>query len=661
MMTPVASAFRRKIDPIVREPIFGAVPSRDGVRFRVWAPAAHGVELRVRRGSRVESHQPLKDDEGIWTAHVTAARPGDQYAYVLDDGEPLPDPASRCQPDGVHGWSEIVDPCAFAWRDDAWKRLDPRDAVLYELHVGTFTPEGTFAAAAERLEDVRDLGVTAIEIMPVADFPGSRNWGYDGVCLFAPARAYGRPDDLRALVDRAHRLGLAVVLDVVYNHFGPEGAYLHRFAPAFFTDRHTTPWGVAINLDGPGSSVVRRFITDNALHWIDEYHIDGLRLDATHALVDEGPRPFVAELVAACHRYEAGHRYEASHRYTQIHTDTDDDVPHHVLVYAEDHRNLAHMVEDAALGGWDVDGVWADDFHHIMRRMIAGDAYGYYGDYGGSTEELATALRDGWLYSGQRSPTKGQPRGTDPSRVALRRLVICLQNHDQIGNRALGDRIHRGVDPAVWRAAVALLLTAPMTPLLFMGQEWSAGTPFLFFTDFEPELGRKVVEGRRREFREFPEFSTPEGAARIPDSQATETFEASKLRWSERTRPEHACVLALHRELLRLRQNVRAMKATDDAEGKAIAPDGETIAFRRRDGDADLLVAVRLNGAGRTDLSPLASTAGRDRWDAVVTTEDPRFCDDAMPSRIDPAVPAVEFLRPGAVILKRVTSSLVEK
>jgi maltooligosyltrehalose trehalohydrolase len=644
MTVPVAALFRRNTNLAAGEPIFGAIIADDGVVFRVWAPEAERAELLVRRAGRVDSFAPERDGDGIWTAHAAAARAGDRYAYVLDGREPRPDPASRAQPDGVHGWSEIVDPRAFAWTDEAWTGLDPRAVVLYELHVGTFTPEGTFAAAAARLEDLRDLGVTAMELMPVADFPGSRNWGYDGVCLFAPARAYGRPDDLRAFVDRAHRLGLGVVLDVVYNHFGPEGAYLYEFAPAFFTERHQTPWGVAVNLDGPGSGVVRGFLIDNARHWLREYHVDGLRLDATHALVDDGPHPFVAELVDACHRHTRM-GISHSHKCTQMNTDR------RPLVYAEDHRNLAYMVEDAALGGWDLDGVWADDFHHILRRLIAGDAHGYFGDYSGSTEELATALRDGWLYSGQPSRMRGGPRGTDPSRVALRRSVICLQNHDQVGNRALGDRLHHGVDPAVWRAAVALLLTAPMTPLLFMGQEWSATSPFLFFTDFEPALGAAVAEGRRREFREFPQFGTPEAAARIPDPQARQTFEASRLRWEERTQPEHAGILALHRDLLRLRRAFLALHGSDDVRGEAIAPDEGAVAFRRRGPDADLIVAVRLAGGGPIDLARL--TNGEGRWTPIATTEDPRFCHDPRPPRIDRPAPAVEFARPGAVVLAR--------
>jgi maltooligosyltrehalose trehalohydrolase len=610
---------------------FGAIPQQDGVRFRVWAPGAQSLDLLTRRGGAAPIERTLqRDASGIWTGEFTDVRAGDRYAYRLDHGSPLPDPASRYQPEGVHGWSEVVDPSAFAWTDAEWQGVEPSRAVIYELHVGTFTGDGTFRDVISRMDYLRDLGITVIELMPVADFPGRRDWGYDGAALFAPSRAYGRPDDLRLLVDRAHASELAVILDVVYNHLGPEGAYLHGFAPPFFASRHETPWGRGVNLDGEGSPIVRQFLTDNALHWVREYHADGLRLDATHALVDESRRHLVAELTAAV-------RGAA-------------DRP--LLVYAEDARNDAAMVRPAADGGWDLDGVWADDFHHVLRRALAGDSHGYFRDYDGSIGELVETLSRGWLYTGQYSTHLQCARGTDPSDVALARCVICLQNHDQIGNRALGDRLHHVVDAAAWRAAVTLLLTAPMTPLIFMGQEWAATTPFRFFTDFEPALGRQVSEGRRGEFRHFPEFSTDAAAGLIPDPQDDATFRASRLDWSERYSQPHAGSLALHRALLHLRASRPALRGCADTACEARSLDQHTIALRRcAAGDtSDMLIVTRISGSGTVRLD-----AGV--WRPILTTEDPAFTTDCRSMAIDSASGDVSFLRPGAIVFEMAPTS----
>jgi maltooligosyltrehalose trehalohydrolase len=605
---------------------FGALPAEGGIRFEVWAPDVRSLDLLTRRnGTETIVRQMQRRPEGIWTATIPDLTAGDCYAYSLDGGPPRPDPASRFQPDGVHGWSEIVDPGAFVWTDAGWSGVDPRTVVLYELHVGTFSGHGTFRDVASRLEYLRDLGVTVIELMPVADFPGRHDWGYDGVSLFAPSRAYGRPDDLRALVNRAHAMGLAVILDVVYNHLGPEGAYLPSFAPAFFTGKHHTPWGDAVNLDDDDASIVREFLAANAIHWIREYHADGLRLDATHALIDTSRRPFVAELTAA------------------VRASTD----RALLVYAEDVRNLAEMVRPRDARGWDLDGVWADDFHHVLRRALAGDAHGYYADYQGTTTELAETVSRGWLYTGQHSTHLDRPRGTDPSAVEMYKCVVCVQNHDQIGNRARGERLNHVIDPAAWRAAVALLLTAPMTPLLFMGQEWAASAPFLFFSDFEPALGRLVAEGHRREFRHFPEFATEEGARGIPDPQAEATFDASRLDWSERRATPHSGSLALHRTLLRERAARRALQASCLTSCAARPLDDSTIAVHRRaEGDAfDMLIVTRIRGGGTVRLE---SGAAR----VVLTTEDAPFAADPQPIEIDAASGTISFRRPGAVLLE---------
>ena len=602
---------------------FGAVARDDGIRFTTWAPAAGDLVLLLEHAGQIRSHRPAKLSRGIWDITVRDADAGDRYAYSLDGGHPLPDPASRYQADGVHGWSTVVDPRAFAWTDAGWRGLDPRDAVIYELHVGAFAGGGRFADVTAHLDYLRELGVTAIELMPLADFPGRRNWGYDAVSLFAPSRAYGHPDDLRALVDRAHALGLAVIIDVVYNHLGPEGAYLPVFSPQFLTGTHRTPWGDAVNLDAHGSDVVRDLLIGNARHWIEEYHADGLRLDATHALIDASPAPFVAELAASVRR-------AADRR---------------VLVYAEDSRNLSLLVKDREAGGWGLDGIWADDFHHVVRRMTAGDRHGYFVDFEGTARELAITLARGWLYAGQHSRHGRGPRGTDPSDVPMRTAVVCVQNHDQVGNRALGERLHHQIDAASWRAAVTLLLTSPMTPLLFMGQEWATSAPFRFFTDFDPELGRRVVEGRQSEFKDFPEFAAAGATDRIPDPQAQATFEASRLRWDEQSGPPHAAALALHRTLLRLRSTHRALRASDACQSDARALDDDTVFFTRSDdGEPAFAVCVRLRGAGPVRID--AHEVG----DPVLTTEDPAFALDPAPVRIDRPSGTIEFARPGAVV-----------
>ena len=613
---------------------FGALPVPAGVRFRVWAPAARDVTLVLHDGRAAGSYPVPRDDEGMFDRIVDGAAPGDRYGYRVNGGDLRPDPASRFQPDGVHGPSQVVDPSAFAWTDARWGGRPAADRIVYELHVGTFSPEGTFAGAASRLEAVRDLGATVIELMPVADFPGARNWGYDGVCLYAPARAYGSPDDLRALVDRAHQFGIAVALDVVYNHLGPEGAYLSEFNDRYFTDARSTPWGRALNLDGDGSAMVRRFLVDNARHWIREYHFDGLRLDATHALLEEHSGSIVRELTQAAR--------SASTR--------------PVFIHAEDDRNLASIVEDPSRGGWGLDGVWADDFHHVMRRLLAGDAFGYYADFSGTTRELAGTLREGWLYHGQKSPRLGAERGTDASRVPMNRFVVCLENHDQVGNRPLGDRLHWSIPAESWRAASALLLTAPMTPLVFMGQEWSASTPFRYFTDLEEGLGRHVTAGRRREFAEFPEFADEGSRGEIPDPQKVDTFESSRLNWAERDQPAHRTVLELYRALIALRLDHPALGASSELAGAAVAVDDDTIALRRGDEKDVFWVIARFKSGGmvRLDVITESDAAAGSAWDVALTTEEPLFAPDPLPPDVDldGGAPVVRFQRAGAVILK---------
>jgi len=622
-------------------PTLGAILQAGGTAFRVWAPAASRVEV-VIAGDPERLERLKREGDGYFSGFVDGVGAGSLYLYCLDGSRRFPDPASRFQPEGVHGRSEVVDAASFAWSDAAWTGVRPEDLILYELHVGAFTRSGTFEGVRARLPDIAALGATAIEIMPVAEFPGRRNWGYDGVDLFAPSRAYGRPDDLRRLVDAAHAAGLAVLLDVVYNHFGPEGAYHAAFAPDYFTGRHRTPWGNAINLDGRHCTHVRRFFIENARHWLHEYHADGFRLDATHALIDDGEVHFLRELTAELRR----------------------DRPR-AIVIAEDDRKLPELIRSSARGGWDLDAVWADDLHHELRRLLGGDREGYFARYEGTTAEIALTLEHGWLVRRTldgRTLRAGAPDEGDPA-DDQGRFVVCLQNHDQVGNRAMGDRLHHGIEPAAFRAATALLLLAPETPLLFMGQEWAASSPFQYFTDHPEPLGSLVSAGRREEFGAFAAFRDPEARARIPDPQADSTFEASRLRWDERQREPHAAMLRLHERLLRLRRTHPALRGSARDGGAANAPadralgsvaraaGGDAVALRRTAPDASVTLVARLRGAGPIIVPGEVAPAG-DAGALLFTTEDPAFAHDPTPPSIAIAHDGVRitFARPGAVL-----------
>lgn len=599
--------------------------------FSVWAPDVAKVELVLENGvePRPTAHvrRLTRDERGYWSARFDDLRPGTLYRYRLNGSsdQTFPDPASRFQPQGVHGPSAIVDPGMYKWRDAAWRPPRLERLVFYEVHVGTFSPEGTFAGAAARLPYLADLGVTAIEIMPIADFPGARNWGYDGVALFAPARCYGTPDDLRALVDRAHHYGVAVFLDVVYNHFGPDAAYAPVFSTHFLSERRSNPWGRAINFNGPHSTEVRRFFIDNALHWIDEYHIDGLRLDATHAIIDEGPRHFLAELTTTV-RSIAGD---------------------HVLFIAEDHRNLARLTEPVRDGGYGLDAVWADDLHHQIRVHTAGERDGYYADFSGSIGDIAATLTEGWFYRGQMSSHQDEPRGTAADRLSPPQFVICLQNHDQVGNRADGARLHHQIDHAAYRAASVLLLLAPHTPLLFMGQEWATSAPFLFFTDHDEPLGQTVRAGRRAEFAAFAEFK--EHPERVPDPQARVTFERSRLRWDERSTGTHATMERLYRRVLALRAGHIALQDRRREGYRVRALDAHTLELARvaQDGCCAVLLIVRLSGSGTVAVPHLGLRNRR----ILLTSEDEDVTCDPMPIAVKAGT--VAFTRPGAVVFEQ--------
>jgi maltooligosyltrehalose trehalohydrolase len=515
---------------------FGSECGADGtVRFRLWAPAAEEVELGLTAADG-ERCLPMTSLGDGWFEVVTAtARPGSLYRFRADGGPWFPDPASRFNPQDVHGPSEVIDPAAYCWDDGDWYGRPWEEAVIYELHVGTFTPEGSFRAVIERLDYLRELGVTALELMPVADFPGLRNWGYDGVLPFAPDASYGRPEDLKVLVDAAHAKGLMVFLDVVYNHFGPEGNYLHRYAPAFFSARHHTPWGAAINFDGEDSRTVRDFFIQNALYWLTEYHCDGLRLDAVDAIRDDSA-PHILEELAEAVRAGPGRQ-------------------RHIHLVLENDANQARMLaRDDGRPRW-FTAQWNDDFHHACHVLLTGEADGYYADCAAAPERhLARCLAEGFAWQGEPSAYRhGQPRGEPSGWLPPQAFVAFLQTHDQVGNRAFGERLAALTDPRRLRAATTALLLCPQPPLLFMGEEFAAATPFRFFCDFAGELGAAVREGRRREFARFARFADPAARAAIPDPNTAAAFRASKLDWACLERDPHRDWLAFHRALLALR------------------------------------------------------------------------------------------------------------
>jgi len=516
---------------------FGVERQQDGgCRFRLWAPAARHIDLCLEDGSK-ESILPMQPEKDGWFSLTTnRARPGTLYRYRINGDQRVPDPASRFQPQDVHGPSQVIDSGAWEWTDSEWRGRPWEEAVIYELHVGSFTKSGNYAGVIQQLDELVELGITAIELMPLSDFPGRRNWGYDGVLPFAPDSCYGTPDELKNLVQGAHARGLMVFLDVVYNHFGPEGNYLHLYAPSFFTGRHHTPWGDAINYDGPDSHHVRDFFIHNALYWLEEYHFDGLRFDAVHAIVDDS-RPDILQDIAHAVAIGPG----ASR-------------PVH-LVLENDH-NAAHYLErDFALRPRAYVAQWNDDIHHVLHVLTTKEAGGYYEDYADAPlRRLGRCLTEGFAYQGDPSRYRhGAPRGEISRHLPATAFVSFLQNHDQIGNRAMGERLTDLAPETAVRAATAILLLAPSPPLLFMGQEWGASQPFLFFCDFGPELAAAVTQGRRQEFARFPEFSDEAAQSRIPDPNDIKTFQRTCLNLDGARMESATAWRRFHQELLYLR------------------------------------------------------------------------------------------------------------
>jgi maltooligosyltrehalose trehalohydrolase len=562
-----------------------------------------------------------RQPSGLYEATIASARPGMLYRFSIDGQGPFPDPASRYQPHGVHGPSQLLEDGIFLWKHSAFCSPSVRELVLYEIHIGTFTPQGTFLSAIEKLNILHDLGVTAIELMPVADFPGTRNWGYDGVAIYAPAHTYGTPDQMRLLIDAAHERGIAVFLDVVYNHLGPDGAYHSVFAPQFYSKKHQTPWGDGLNFDDAGSSLVREFFLENALYWIREFHLDGLRVDATHAITDTREPHFLAELT------------------TRLHAAAQD-MHRTVLVIAEDDRNERSTVTPVEEGGLGFDAVWSDDFHHHMRHRLAGDHDGYFADFDGSMEHIVETVRDGWFFQGQ---YPGNPRGTSTKGLTPESRIFCLQNHDQVGNRALGERLSTQIDAAEYRAATALLLLAPETPLLFMGQEWAASEPFLFFTDHAEPLGRQVTEGRRREFSKFAAFTDPASRDKIPDPQARDTFLRSKLDWGVRLQADHAACWRWYQALLQWRHRLIATHGVCE-----IAHMDDSSLQMEWKVEADRVTVILLLGESKRFQ--------QNRWRGLhlsMTSEDPAYCIDPKPLVWDSSTGSLAAKRAGVMILTR--------
>jgi maltooligosyltrehalose trehalohydrolase len=574
---------------------FGAECRDNGnVRFRLWAPAAKQVELCPVTSDGSARFALDRSGQGWFELITDAAKPGSQYFFRIDDEKNVPDPASRFQPRDVHGPSEVIDPDAFDWQDGAWRGRPWEEAVIYELHVGAFTPTGDFSSVRERLDYLADLGITAIELMPVADFPGKRNWGYDGVFPFAPDSSYGRPEDLKNLVQSAHGRGIMVFLDVVYNHFGPEGNYLSAYAPQFFTDRHRTPWGNGINFDGADSRVVRDFFIHNALYWLTEYHFDGLRLDAVHAIIDDSTPHFLRELADIVRN--------------SIESDR------HIHLILENERNQAcylRRTENSQPRMYTAQ--WNDDIHHAAHVLITGERDGYYSDYTRHPlDQLGRCLVEGFAYQGQASQYRnGECRGEPTTGLPPTAFVSFLQNHDQIGNRALGERLIKLADPRAIRAMAAILLLAPSPPLLFMGEEFGAETPFLFFCDFEKELAAAVTEGRRDEFGHFSRFDNPADRERIPDPNAATTFEASRLRWEVVDQSCHRAWLRFYRTLLTLRaQHIvpRLFPGCDVKAGYEVHGARGLTAYWEFSGGSRLSLLANLGIGTLEVLNPLNST-----------------------------------------------------
>jgi maltooligosyltrehalose trehalohydrolase len=588
-----------------RYPI-GAEVRVNATHFRVWAPACRTVEVVIERGS---AHRLTRETDGYFAAEVPGIGPGARYRFRLDGDDYLyPDPASRFQPEGPHGPSEIIAPTAFPWGDADWKGVPLAGQVLYEIHVGTFTHEGTWAAAARELPELAAAGITCVEVMPVADFPGRFGWGYDGVNMYAPTRLYGTPDDFRRFVNEAHRHGIGVILDVVYNHLGPDGNYLKKFAPAYFTDKYRTEWGEAINFDGPDSGPVREFFAGNAAYWIDEFHLDGLRLDATQSIHDDTPDPGKHIIAEIGRQVRAAAKGRAA------------------IVVAENEPQDPNLVRSLDRGGFGLDAVWNDDYHHSAMVAMTGRSEAYYTDYRGAPQEFLSAIKHGYLYQGQWYSWQEKPRGRPGLDVAPAAFVTFTQNHDQVANSGRGLRAYQLTSPGRYRAIHALTLLAPGTPMLFQGQEFAASAPFLYFADHPPDLAKLVQAGRAEFLAQFRSLTDPKMLSVFAPPQAVETFERCKLDFAERER--NAAAYQLTKDLLRLRREDPAFRAQArrGVDGAVLGDQAFVLRYFQADGMDRLLVVnlgrdLHLVSCPEPLLAPLAGS----RWVVRLSTEDPAY------------------------------------
>ena len=580
----------------------GAIRVRGEALFRVWAPQARAVEVVFEDAS--QPPLALKRDADGYFNGATSARVS-LYKYRVDGTGPWPDPCSRFQPQGVHGPSLIVDPAAFKWSDAEWRGVQLPGQIIYELHIGTFTPEGTFDAAIGKLRYLRELGVTMIEVMPVAECPGRWNWGYDGVQLFAPYHVYGDPDALKRFVDRAHAIGLAVILDVVYNHLGPDGNYLKCYTPHYFSTRHHTEWGEALNLDGETAQGTRDFILGNARYWLSEFHLDGLRLDATQSIFDDS-RPNILEELARTAREAA--------------------QPRSIVVISENEPQHAQQLLPASQGGFGLDAMWNDDFHHAAKVALTGTRDGYFGDYTGRAQEFISCVRRGFLYQGQYYPWQKKPRGQAAPGLPAWTSIVFLQNHDQVGNTFHGDRVHANAAPGRYRALMALTLLGPQTPMLFMGQEFAASARFMFFADHHEELAALVHKGRREFLSQFRAYEDEATQQLVPAPHDEATFVDSKLDWNEAK--DHAEVLAFHRDLLQLRacDPVISQQDVTKIDGATLSEHAFVLRwFDDEHGDRLLVVNLDRELPLAAPSEPLLAPTYGATWQLLWSSEDPRY------------------------------------
>jgi maltooligosyltrehalose trehalohydrolase len=588
-----------------RLPIGAEVLGDGEVHFRVWAPRSREVEVVIDNQDRTVIRLNAEPD-GYFSIGTAQAKAGDLYRYRLDgSATSLPDPASRFQPEGPLGPSMIIDPARFSWHDTDWKGIRIERQVIYEVHIGTFTAEGTWHAARRQLRALQDLGVTVLEIMPVHDFCGRYGWGYDGVDFFAPTRLYGSPDDFRAFVDDAHGIGLGVILDVVYNHAGPAGNFLKDFSSDYFTDRYTTEWGEALNFDGPNSAPVREFFVGNAGYWIDEFHLDGLRLDATQNIYDASKVHILAEITHRVRRAAGGRA---------------------TIVTAENEPQDVRLIRSVESGGYGMDAMWNDDFHHSAMVALTGHSEAYYSDHRGTPQEFISAAKRGFLYQGQYYSWQRQRRGSWTAGLKPAAFIHFLQNHDQVANFGVGQRAHTAAHPGAYRAMTALFLLSPQTPLLFQGQEFAASSPFVFFADHNAELSAKIREGRFEFLKQFPSLANPDMQARLPDPTDPQSFESCRLDVSERQRHHEA--YALHRDLLTLRRNDPVINAQRPGavDGAVLADDVFVLRFFAEDGnDRLLLVNLGIDCSLTPAPEPLLSSPAGSSWRLLWSSEDPRY------------------------------------